>query len=327
MEPRSQSATDAPIGTALPETAAKKATAAANLAKKVSVGKASEPAPAANLLSAPLSQAEVLRSLRAKVGCVSTARNAAEPTFSTGCSAMDVWLPHNGLHPGTLTEWVAAHESAAAESLSLRAAACRLDAVTSRPLVIVDCEGTFYPPAAVALGVPAQRMILLRPRGSDDALWAIDQALRSGAVAAVLARLPMRLDDRDGRRLQLAAETGNTPGLFIRNFQARHLPSFAETQFYVAERKRLQTPERLSPRHRLSSGRDSEVISVTLDRVRGGQAGKQLDVRFDDSGVLHPVPSSDPQRHETAAKRLASQLANPAAAKRVAARRTSRTAS
>ena len=45
----------------------------------------------------------------------------------------------------------------------------RIECVKFRagPLVIVDCEGTFYPPAAVSLGVPSERMILLRPRGGS----------------------------------------------------------------------------------------------------------------------------------------------------------------
>ncbi|MCD0462119.1 ImuA family protein [Roseiconus lacunae] len=276
----------------------------------------------------PASRQEVLQALRSKVGCVNTARESTLTSFSTGCDAIDAWLPGNGLHPASLTEWIAAHDSAAAESMALVAAAHRITMVPTRPLVIVDCEGSFYPPAAVALGIPAERMILLRPRNSGDAIWSIDQSLRSGAVAAVVARLPMRLDDRDGRRLQLASESGTTPGLLVRNFQARQLPSFAETQFYVAEKRRpvfcagvgsSKTAPHNRPRMgRVSGSQPSEILSITLDRVRGGVTGKHLHVRFDDHANLHSVPISNPQRHETAAKRLASQLAHPTTAKRVA---------
>ncbi|MFU7558372.1 ImuA family protein [Stieleria sp. JC731] len=283
--------------------------------------------PSAGSGTAKPTREQVIDALRSKVGCVSTARVSHAGVFSTGCRQVDQWLPGQGLHPASLTEWVAAHDSAAAESVAMVAAAQRLAEIQSRPLVIVDCEGTFYPPAAVALGVPANRVILLRPGVGNDAIWAIDQALRSRAVAAVFARLPMRLDDRDGRRLQLAAEEGQTPGLFIRNFQARHAPSFAETQFYVAERKRPAIANDRQGAKRLSETHDQEVISITLDRVRGGVSGKHIEVRFDDTAILRPVPSSDPQRHETAAKRLASQLANPAIAQRVAAKRKSRVAS
>ena len=265
----------------------------------------------------------VLKSLRAQVGCVTTVRQSDRAVFSTGCRAIDNWLPIDGLHPSTLTEWIAAHDSAAAGSLAMSAAAHRLRQIPDRPLVIVDCDGAFYPPAAVSLGVPSERMILLRPRGGADAIWAIDQALRSGAVAAVWASLPMQVDDRDARRLQLAAETGRTPGLLVRGFHARGRPSFSEVQFYVSEKKRPLKAARSTNAARS----DFETISVTLDRVRGGVVGQHLEVQIDDSAVIRPISSTSTQRHETAAEHLASQLANPAIAKRVAARRRARTAS
>ncbi|WP_182869073.1 ImuA family protein [Stieleria mannarensis] len=281
--------------------------------------------------------------MRAKVGCLSTARQDDGIGFSTGCESLDRWLPIGGLHPSTLTEWIAAHDGVAAGSLAMSAAASRLRQIPARPLVIVDCSGTFYPPAAVALGVPHQRMILLRPRSGADALWAIDQSLRSGAAAAVWASLPMQIDDRDARRLQLAAEAGRTPGLFVRGFAARGKPSFAEVQFYVSQQPRdatkhntaqhntaqHNTAQRASKRRPMNRSRGFEVLSVTLDRVRGGVAGKQLDLQITDAATLRPLSTTAPQtpRHETAAEHLASQLAHPAIAKRVASRPDARTAS
>ena len=135
----------------------------------------------------------------------------------------------------------------------------------------------------------------------------------------------MRVDDRDARRFQLAAEAGRTPGLLVRGFAARGKPSFAEVQFYVSEKRRVAAAAK-SGIARLGGNRarDFETISVTLDRVRGGVVGSQLDVQIDDSAIIRPMHSTDTrphrQRHETAAEYLASQLANPAAAKRVAAR-------
>ena len=275
----------------------------------------------------PPTRDSVLKDLRAKVGCVTTARQVDGNVFSTGCEAIDDWLPIGGLHPQSLTEWIAAHESAAAGSLAMSAAAHRLRQIPDRPLVIVDCDGAFYPPAAVSLGVPSDRMILLRPRGGGDAIWAIDQALRSGAVAAVWASLPMRVDDRDARRLQLAAETGRTPGLLVRGFAARGKPSFSEVQFYVSEKKRHVNRVAGGSGKAMVARSDFETISITLDRVRGGIVGQHLEVQIDDSAIIRPISSTSTRRHETAAEHLASQLANPTTAKRVASRRRARSAS
>ena len=137
----------------------------------------------------PADRDSILRSLRARVEATTLSRRGELACFSTGCPTIDGWLPEGGLHPCALTDWIAAHNSAAAASLSMLAAANRLRQIPDRPLVVIDCDGTFFPPAAVALGVPAERMILIRPRGGQDALWAIDHALRSTAVAGVWASL------------------------------------------------------------------------------------------------------------------------------------------
>ncbi len=55
-----------------------------------------------------------------------------------------------------------------------------------------------------------------RPSGADarDALWAMEQALVSGHCAAVLG-WPGRADDRQIRRLQLAAQSGGIPAMLF----------------------------------------------------------------------------------------------------------------
>lgn len=276
-----------------------------------------------------------VQSLRQKIGCITTARPSDGLVFSTGSAAIDSRLPIGGLHPATLTEWIAAHGSAAAGSLSLIAAAQRLRQIPDQPLVVVDCDGTFYPPAAAALGIPIERMVLLRPSSGADALWAIDQSLRSAAVAGVWADLPMQIDDRDARRLQLAAESGRTPGLLVRRFQARGKPSFAEVQFYVTTRKRSPIPRPATSQntavHRsrsvdsrgyVAARGDFETHRVTLDRVRGGVSGQTIDVRIDDCSNLSVSPTHSKRPHETAAGNLASQLADPTTVQPVAARRS-----
>jgi len=62
---------------------------------------------------------------------------------------------------------------------------------------------------------------------SADLLWALEQALRSGHVGAVLAWLPLGLRADTLRRLQLAAQAHDGPVFIFRDAQARHKPSAA----------------------------------------------------------------------------------------------------
>ena len=265
------------------------------------------------------SRQQTLDQLRAQAGCISTLPDAdGVETLSTGSDAIDDLLPRGGLRAGALAEWVAQADGCGASALAVIAARARLDSPRGRgPLVVVSPPNEFYPPAAVALGIPEDRMIWVQPTRHADAVWAIDQALRCESVAAVWASIGATLDDRDARRFQLAAETGRTPGLFVRPAAVRGRPSFADVRLYVGNHTKHPAE---SACRAIPAGR---ILRVTLDRCRGGTAGRSVSVRIDDQARIHRVT---PQQlgisnDETTVVRLASELAHPKTADSKADRR------
>jgi protein ImuA len=90
----------------------------------------------------------------------------------------------------------------------------------------------FYPPAAAAWGIDLAAMLVVRTTNEADALWAFDQALRCPGVGAVWGAWE-RLDGRDFRRLQLAAEIGGTIGVLIRPARVRGQSTWAEVRLEV----------------------------------------------------------------------------------------------
>jgi hypothetical protein len=80
-----------------------------------------------------------------------------------------------------------------------------------------------YPHAWMAAGVRLQNLSVVHAQGKN-ALWAAEQCLRSGSCAAVLC-WPQNPDDKALRRLQVAAETGETLGFALREQQAAQNPS------------------------------------------------------------------------------------------------------
>jgi hypothetical protein len=83
-----------------------------------------------------------------------------------------------------------------------------------------------YPPALQQWGVDLSRMLIVRPRDASEMLWSAEQALSSGTCAAVLLWSD-KLDDQASRRLQLAAEKGNSWAIAFRPPSARRQPSAA----------------------------------------------------------------------------------------------------
>jgi len=76
-----------------------------------------------------------------------------------------------------------------------------------------------YAPALVARGIRIERLLLVQDVSAGQCLWAVEQALRSGACSAVLA-WPEQTQTAQLRRLQLAAEQGDCPGMLFRPLHA-----------------------------------------------------------------------------------------------------------
>ena len=98
--------------------------------------------------------------------------------------------------------------------------------------------GALYAPGLAARGLDPARFVFVRAPHASAALWAMEEALKSGAAAAVLGEL-RRLKPYDlgpSRRLVLAARAGRTPGLLVlagATAETR-LSTAAETRFEVA---------------------------------------------------------------------------------------------
>ena len=75
-------------------------------------------------------------------------------------------------------------------------------------------EGDLYPPGLASFGLDPGAMILLSAPSPAELLWAMEEALRSPALAGVVGEVD-RLDLTAGRRLQLAAAAGGGVGLLL----------------------------------------------------------------------------------------------------------------
>lgn len=174
---------------------------------------------------------QVLARLSARLGQLeASTRPVGGPAMPSGSAAYDRWLPGGGWLPGTLVEWLTheAAEGAATLALTAARAICRGDGT----LVVIDPRGEFYPPAAAALGIDLERTVIVRPSAEAERVWACDQALRSLAVAAVLAPFE-RLEERDGRRFQFAARASGAVGLLLRPAAVRTTASWAHLRLEV----------------------------------------------------------------------------------------------
>lgn len=270
---------------------------------------------------------ELLQRLREGIRQVETAGRASlydNRVLSGGVVALDQLLPEGGYAPGSIVEWLAPTTGCGAELLGLllaRAAAGGTPALPSGPLakaraeagsreaaglqlsgrqlparepgviVIADPARNFYPPAAFRLGLRPDQLILLQHPREEELYWAIEQALRCPAVAAVYAAADLgsssrqsffgnNLDPRWLRRFQLAAEQGGGLGIFVRPARVANRPTWADLQWRVS----LDTLSLIGNDTQLSDQRISDArtveatvpLRVQLLRCRGGTAGESI---------------------------------------------------
>ncbi len=133
-----------------------------------------------------------------------------------------------------------------------------------------------YPPALVQTGGDLRRWLIVRPPSEDEHQWAIDQALRAGACDAVVAFVG-DLDDRRLRRLQLAAETGDTLAILFRPGALATRPSPA--------------PVRLSAEPIPSPDPEHRRVRFHLLRCRGLTAPVAIDVSWSRTPLARPAPA------------------------------------
>ena len=119
----------------------------------------------------------------------------------------------------------------------------------------------------------------------------MDQCLRCPAVAAVWTRLAT-IDPRDFRRLQLAAEEGDTLGLLLREPALRGQPSWSDLQLLVMARP-INRPQGLNqPDPSPVMVRRCVVQTI---RSRHAAAGNSIELQIDEGSRDMQVLTDDRQ--------------------------------
>ena len=169
-----------------------------------------------------------------------------------GVAEIDSHLPAGGLIAGGLYEIVpAAPGDAGAATAFCAVLAARLLArllqertsksgTNSNGRAVLWClnpavtdAGEIYPPALARYGIDPSHLVALRTRDDATTLQALEDALMSGAAAAVIGEVGTA-SLTASRRLQLAAATTGTPAILLRPSSAVDTASAALMRWRIA---------------------------------------------------------------------------------------------
>ncbi len=152
-----------------------------------------------------------------------------DQAVSSGFPALDAELPGGGWPRRVLSELLLPHPGIG----ELRLLSPSLASVqqAGRLVMLFDPPEELCAWALAQMGLAVDQLLVIHTRckvvAGSDSLWALEQALKSGHVGAVLAWLPPRLRAERLRRLQLAAHAHDGPAFVIRETAAQQRPTSA----------------------------------------------------------------------------------------------------
>jgi protein ImuA len=198
--------------------------------------------------------------LRDRMRRLEKPRAAELPVLSLGIRVLDDALPWGGLPTGVLHEILGRPGDAAACGFAVR---LLRDLVILRRRPVLWCcneeAGAPYAPGLTQAGLASEDVIFVQAHKPAELLWAMEEALRSGAFAAVLGE-GVAPDLTATRRLRLAAEAGATTALLLLPYRAAGGVSAALTRWQVTA-----VP--------VEEESEASRWQIELSRCRGGTSG------------------------------------------------------
>lgn len=95
----------------------------------------------------------------------------------------------------------------------------------------IGTQRQVFPPALKAFGVNPDQIIFVNVRSEKEAVWTLEEALKSTALTSVVGQIP-ELHFTESRRLQLAIE-GSGVGCFLIRYRPRNLTTACTTRWQI----------------------------------------------------------------------------------------------
>ncbi|MBS1952220.1 MAG: hypothetical protein OJF59_002839 [Cytophagales bacterium] len=142
----------------------------------------------------------------------------------------------------------------------------------------ISASRNVFPIALKAFGVDPDRFIFIDLKKEKDVVWAMDEALKCGAVSAVVGEIG-EIDFKTSRRLQLGVEHSGVTGFIVRK-ASRNIGTIASVSRWKISSLPSEKSDRLP-------GIGFPKWKVELSKIRNGKPGT-WDVKWFD-GKFFPT--------------------------------------
>lgn len=162
------------------------------------------------------SKVDILKNLQTDILRLQGFKSVNNVTLDLGLGPIKNAFPNGSFPLGAVHEFLSAQaEDAASTSGFIAGLLSSLMGGNGITLWISSLR-TLFPPALKNFGIDPDRFVFIDLQKEKDVIWAMDEALKCGALSAVVGEL-REIDFRSSRRLQLAVEQSQVTGFILRN--------------------------------------------------------------------------------------------------------------
>ena len=200
---------------------------------------------------------------------------------ATGFARLDAELPGGGWPCRALAELLLPH--AGVGEIRLLAPALVAAQRAGRLVMFFDPPAALAAVALASLGFDVEALLIVHTRArvvpGSDSLWALEQALKSGHVGAIVAWLPPRLRADRLRRLQLAAHQHDGPAFVMREAAVAGRPTASPLRLGLqpggADRLQVRVLKRRGPPLETPLSLALPTVLSAAARRRSGSASER----------------------------------------------------
>src|SRR5260221_1312654 len=238
----------------------------------------------------PAKRSDILLELQADILRLQGAKPGNNSSLDWGLGQIINAFPNGSFPLGAVHEFLSAQEEDTAATVGFIAGLLAAIMGSNGTSLWISSSRKLFPPALKSFGVDPDRFIFIDLQNEKDVIWAMDEALKCGALTAVVGEVK-DISFTSSRRLQLAVEQSQATGFILRT-NSRNLNATA----CVARWRITSLPGEAVDG---LPGLGFSTWRVELLRIRNGKPGS-WDIRWVDGRFLATEGTPAPLRNSTA---------------------------
>jgi protein ImuA len=158
---------------------------------------------------------EIMAELQMDILRLEGFKSANTPTLDVGLEALNEAFPNRSFPLGAVHEFLSTQKEEAAAASGFIVGLLSSLMSNSGITLWISSSRTLFPPALKNFGIQPDRFIFIDLKNEKDVIWAMDEALKCGALTAVVGEV-QEISFTASRRLQLAVEQSRVTGFILR---------------------------------------------------------------------------------------------------------------